>query len=98
MPEPVRNSVKHWLLNQLLWDGAVAKPAGFRKTLWATRYLLLAFAGAVFLTWREWIEHRPPEIALIAVIHFFFVLGLIAVCLSARQRLGGRIKESSHKP
>ena len=53
--------------------------------LWATRKVLIAVAAATLLTWPEWQQHHPPEIVLIAFIHFAFVLAVIALLVSVGQ-------------
>ncbi len=73
----------------MVWDPPGTAGRGLRRGLWATRKLLLAFAVSTLLTWREWAEHHPPEIAIAAVIHFVFVFALIALLVYARQRFGG---------
>jgi hypothetical protein len=47
------------------------------------------------LTWREWVEHHPPEIVLVVLIHFFFVLALIAALVYVGQWFGRRDKAPS---
>ena len=68
-----------WIIDHLLWDTSGTAREGLWGALWATRKLLVALAGAALLTWWEWVEHHPPEIALAAVIHFVFVLAAIAL-------------------
>jgi uncharacterized membrane protein YqhA len=51
------------------------------------RKLILAVAAAALLTWIEWEEHHPPEIALVAVIHFVFVCAAIALAVYIRERI-----------
>ena len=77
----------HWIFDNLLWDTAGAAPEGFRRAPWATRKLLIALAGSALLTWWEWVKHHPPEIVIAAVIHFVFMLALMALVIFARQRL-----------
>jgi heme/copper-type cytochrome/quinol oxidase subunit 2 len=45
----------------------------------------VALALSVVLTWREWVEHHPPEIAVVAVMHFAIVLIVIAMLVYAAQ-------------
>jgi len=71
--------ILRWMVDHLLFDtGGVPRP-GLLGFLWSTRKLLIAIVGSAVLTWGEWVEHHPPEIALIAVIHFVFVLAAIAL-------------------
>ena len=72
------------MIDHLIWDPA-GDAHGFRGWLWAARKLLLAVAGAGLLTWVEWIEHHPPAILIVALIHFVFVLAAIALVVSLRQ-------------
>jgi hypothetical protein len=37
------------------------------------------------LTWQEWVEHHPPEIAIVAVLHLVFAFTAIALLVYARQ-------------
>ena len=84
---PVRQKIIHWIFDNLMWDTAGTARTGFRRGLWATRKRLIALAGSAVLTWREWVEHRPPESAIVALIHFVFVLAAIALLDYAGQRL-----------
>jgi hypothetical protein len=85
---PIGRTITAWMFSHLLWDTAGSTRRGFLGALWALRKLLVALAAAAVLTWREWVEHHPPEIALIAVIHFIFVFALIAALVYCAQRLG----------
>jgi len=78
---PIRRKITRWIFDHLLWDTASTVRQGFGGGLWATRKLLVALAGAALLTWREWAEHKPPEIGIVALIHFVFVLAAIALLL-----------------
>jgi hypothetical protein len=82
---PIRRKITRWIFDHLLWDTTSTVRQGFWGGLWATRKLLVAFAGAALLTWREWAEHKPPEIAIVALIHFVFVLAAIALLLYTGQ-------------
>jgi hypothetical protein len=68
-----------WIIDNLLWDTSGTARKGIWRALWATRKLLVAVVVAALLTWAEWVEHHPPEIALAALIHFVFVLAVIAL-------------------
>jgi hypothetical protein len=76
-----------WIFDHLLWDTTGAPERGFWGGLWATRKLFIALFGAALLTWREWVEHHPPEIAIVAVIHFVFVFAAVALLVFAGRRL-----------
>ena len=41
--------------------------------------IFVAAVGAALLTWIEWVKHHPPEIAVVALMHFVFVLVAIAL-------------------
>jgi hypothetical protein len=74
----MHRKIPRWIIDNLLWDTAGTAREGIWGWLWATRKFLGAAAGAAVLTWWEWVEHHPPEIAVVAVIHFVFVLAAIA--------------------
>jgi hypothetical protein len=82
-----------WIIYQLLWDTAGTAHAGLWRGFWATRKLVLAAAISVFFDWREWVEHHPPSMALVALIHFVFVMAAVAlvVYLGGRFRRGHRV-------
>ena len=71
-----------WVRHTLLWDPGMPARTGLWGALWALRKLMLVLSITVVLTCGEWIEHRPPEIALIALIHLVFVLTALGVVLS----------------
>jgi hypothetical protein len=79
MAAPMLPRFTHWIFEHLLWDTGGKVREGFWGALRATRKLIIAFLLAALLTWREWEEHHPPEIALVAVLHFVFVLAVIAL-------------------
>jgi membrane protein YdbS with pleckstrin-like domain len=66
-----------WVGHHLLWDTTDTTLLGIWKVSWATRKLIVAIMGAALLTWLEWIEHHPPAIVIIALIHFVFVFAVI---------------------
>jgi hypothetical protein len=80
-------SVAHWLYGNLLWDTGGVVPSGTFSILWATRKLLMVMVVTILLTWREWIEHHPPEIALIFFLHFIFVFAIAALLTYALQQI-----------
>jgi hypothetical protein len=88
MAVPIHRKIARWIFDSLLWDTAGTEPHGFWRGLWATRKLVIAVVGSAVLTWREWVEHHPPEIALVALIHFVFVLAAIAVLVFVGQWVG----------
>ncbi len=76
----------------MLWDTAGSSRGGFLGSLWAARKLLIAVLGSAVLTWLEWLKHHPPEIAIIAVIHFVFVLAAVAVVVWIAERFSRRAR------
>jgi chromate transport protein ChrA len=79
MAGPIHRRITRWIIDNLLWDTSGTAREGLWGGLWATRKLLIALAGAALLTWWEWMMHHPPEIALVEVIHFVFVLAVVAL-------------------
>jgi len=77
-----------WIINNLLWDTKDSTRRGLFQALWATRKLLLALVATTLLTWGEWVEHHPPDIVVVALIRFVFVLAAIAVIVFIAQRFG----------
>ena len=73
--------ITRWMIDHLFWDTGTTAREGFLGGLWATRKLILAVAVSAVLTWREWVTNHPPEIALVAVIHFVFVMVVIALAV-----------------
>jgi len=85
MAVPIHGRITRWIIGHLVWDPAGTARHGVLGALWATRKLCVAVAGAGLLTWWEWVEHHPPEIALVALIHFVFVLAVIAIAVQIGQ-------------
>jgi multisubunit Na+/H+ antiporter MnhB subunit len=57
----------------------------------AVRWMLLvALVLSGLLTWLEWVEHRPPDIALVALVHFVVVLAAVAIVTYLVRRLRRR--------
>ncbi len=98
MALPVYRKTMRWILDHMLWDTAGAASRGFWRGLWATRKLLLALVGSGVLTWREWVEHHPPEIVIVELIHFFFVFAVIALLVYAGLWFRTRKAPTSHTP
>jgi hypothetical protein len=85
--------ITKWFIEYFLWnvDGTPREgPGGWLLGKWRP---LLALIGSGFLTWREWAEHHPPEIALIALIHFVFLLIVLALIVHAVRWLGRQGKK-----
>jgi len=79
MPAPIYRRLALWIFNHLLWDSASPSHGRLWPALWATRKLLAAVALSSLLTWRELVEHHPPDVAFIVIMHFVFVLAVIAL-------------------
>jgi hypothetical protein len=74
-----------WIFDNLLWD-ATGTPRGEPwRVLLATRKLVAALAGATLLTWMEWVKHHPPEIVIVAVMHFVVVFAAVALLVYVGQ-------------
>jgi hypothetical protein len=63
--------------------------------VWPIVRLFLAVIGAALLTWLEWVEHHPPEIAIVALIHLVFVLVAIALIMHIGRWFSGSHKRSA---
>jgi hypothetical protein len=79
-----------WMIGHFLWDVDGTAGQGTWGWLRAKWRLLVAALGSVLLTRVEWVEHHPPHIALIALIHFVFVLLAIALVVPVVRWFGGR--------
>ncbi len=97
MALPVYRKTARWILDHMLWDTAGAARR-FWPGLWATRKLLLALAGSGVLTWREWVEHHPPEIVIVGLVHFVFVFAVIALLVYAGLWFRTRKSPTSQTP
>ena len=104
MAVPMHRKITRWVIGHLLWDTSGSARDGFMGGLWATRKLSVAVVGSAVLTWREWVTNHPPEIALVALIHFVFVLAVIALAVqigrwfsSIRRRLPNRKTTTANK-
>jgi hypothetical protein len=98
MAFPVYGKTKRWILDHMLWDTAGAAGRGFWPGLWATRKLLLALVGSGVLTWREWVEHHPPEIVIVELVHFLFLFAVIALLVHAGLWFRTRKSPTSQAP
>jgi hypothetical protein len=81
MAVPIHRKITRWVIDHLLWDTSGGVREGFLGGLWATRKLSVAVLGSAVLTWREWVTNHPPEIAVVAIIHFVFVLAVIVLAV-----------------
>ncbi len=92
----LHRKIARWIVDHILRDTAPNRPrAGLWRGLWATRKLLVVFAGAAGLTWWEWIEHHPPDMAIVALVHFAFVFAVIALLVYIGQCFGDRKSPSN---
>ena len=91
---PIRRKIASWIFTNLLWDTSGAVRKGFWGGLWATRKLLVVVAGSALLTWWEWIEHHPPDLAIVELVHFFFVFAVTALLVYIGQRRNRNSKKS----
>lgn len=89
----IPRDVMRWIVDHLLWDTSGGAYNGFLGWLWPARKLVLAVAVSAVLTWIEWVEHHPPAIVIVAVLHFVFVSLAIAIFVGVRS-LFGRAKKS----
>jgi NhaP-type Na+/H+ or K+/H+ antiporter len=85
MAIPIHRRITRWITDYILWDTTGTGRQDFWGGLWAARKLLVAIAVSALLTWREWDEHHPPAIALIAIIHFVFVFAAVALIVYIEQ-------------
>jgi hypothetical protein len=74
MATPIHRKITGWIFNHLLWDTAGRAREGFWRIVWGTRKVLLALVGSALLTWLEWTKHHPPDMAVVAILHFVFML------------------------
>jgi hypothetical protein len=79
MPAPVYRKIGRWILDHLLWDTIEINKESGRAWVWPAWRLLLAVIASTLMTWWEWVLHHPPEIGIVALIHFVFVLLAIAL-------------------
>jgi hypothetical protein len=94
---PIHRKITRWIIDHLFWDTTGTAREGLWGGLWATRKLLVAVAGAALLTWREWVKHHPPEIAIVAVMHFAFVLPAVGLVVRIGQWFSRSDKRSADR-
>jgi hypothetical protein len=87
MAEPVGLSMKSWVVDRILWDKSGKPLQGFWGAPRALRKVLIALLVSAVMTWKEWVTRHPPEIALIAVLHFVFALVAVALLVYVWQFL-----------
>lgn len=98
MSVPTYRKITRWIFDHMLWDTAPTAGTGFWPGLWATRKLLLALVGSAVLTWWEWVEHHPPDIAIVTIVHFVFVFALIALLVYLGLWFRGKRSPSEQGP
>jgi len=59
------------------------------RWLLSPRLLLIALAVSAVLDYMEWVEHHPPFMAVIAVLHFVFAWVVLAIVMLAWRRFSG---------
>lgn len=64
--------------------------AAFLQALLSPRIALVALAVSVVLDYMEWVEHHPPEILIVVVLHFVFVWVPLATLVWAWRRFSAR--------
>src|SRR5882724_9475122 len=94
MAKPILQSIKSWVVDHVLWDDSARSPQGLWGAFWALRKVLMALLVSAVMTWQEWVKHHPPEIAIIAVIHFGFVLVAVALLVYAGHYFPRRNRKS----
>jgi phage shock protein PspC (stress-responsive transcriptional regulator) len=50
------------------------------------------------LTWWEWVEHHPPEIVIVALVHFVFLFAVIALLVYVGLWFRARRSTTSRTP
>jgi hypothetical protein len=83
MAKPILPSMESWVVDHVLWDKSGKSLQGLWGAIWASRKVLLALLVSAVMTRQERVKHHPPEIALIAVIHFALVLVAVALLVYA---------------
>ncbi len=87
MSEPIPRAIARWVMGNLLWDTSGRGRGGVWGAVWPARKVALALAGSAVLDWMEWEEHHPPEMAVVALLHFVLVLAAIAAATPILRRL-----------
>ena len=74
------------MIDHVLWDTTGTPREGFRRAMWATRKLSIVVAIAALLTWVEWVEHHPPDIVVVVLLHFVFAFAAVALVVYIDKR------------
>ena len=98
MAVAIGRTMTRWIFDHFLWDTGGGARRGFWAGLWATRKILIALGATALLTWREWVEHHPPEIAIVAIIHFVLVSAVMALFVYSGKRLARSAKKAAKLP
>ena len=69
------------MIDPVLADTADIAHLGFWGSLRVKWKFVGVLAGTALLTWQEWTAHHPPDMALIALIHFVFIWILVAIAV-----------------
>jgi hypothetical protein len=83
MAVPIRHKFNCWIFDHLLWT-RLAQSARDSARIVADTETLPGSCGSV-LAVREWVEHHRPEIAIVALIHFVFVLTAMSLLVYTGQ-------------
>src|SRR5947209_7252113 len=94
MAARIHRKIARWITDHLLWEMTGTAREGFWGWLLVRWKLFVAVAGAALLTWWEWVEHHPPEIALVALLHFVFLLVAIALIVHIARWVSRNDKKS----
>ena len=97
MVEPFHRKILRRITDLLLWDTSATPTQGTWEWLSAKWRPIVAFAASALLTWQEWAKNHPPEIVLIAFIHFLFVLVVLAFVFHIARGITREIRQSSSK-
>lgn len=81
MTVPVHGRARRWIVDPIVGDTTDIARRGFWGRLRAEWKFFAAVAVTALLTWREWVDHHPPEIALAALIHFVFAWLAVAIAV-----------------
>jgi hypothetical protein len=93
VPGTLIRAFASWLVNNVVWDVSPgADHLSFSRRFWAARKIMLIVAITTILTWREWVEHHPPEIVIVTVLHFIVVFSLITTAVFSLQKLGNVLR------
>jgi hypothetical protein len=87
MTVPVHGKIRRWIIDPVFANTTAGRRLSSSGRMRAEWKLFAVVAVTALLTWREWVEHHPPEIALIALIHLVFVWVGVAIIVHVVQWL-----------